>query len=199
MRQRQFVNRGVSLPAAVIAEYKDRGPYAYTGGAVLKLIFQLTVFGLGDLTLLLILANYTSWQVALVEVLASGLLGLVVIRYVTAQFGHRVLSRLAASESPGPVLADGVILFVAGILLILPGIVSDLVGLLLLIPLVRRLTVAWLTRQLLTHRGAFRGRFVHSHFPDAPPTGEVILDGRLAAAEMPEDDGRPGCSTGEEP
>ena len=101
----------------------------------MRLIFRLAVFGLVDLTLLLVLANYTSWEVALVEVLASGLLGVAVIRYVTAQFGHKVLSRLAASESPGPVLADGAILFVAGILLILPGIISDVAGLLLLIPL----------------------------------------------------------------
>ncbi len=124
----------------------------------MRLIFQLAVFGLVDLTLLLVLANYTSWEVALVEVLASGLLGVAVIRYVTAQFGHRVLSRLAASESPGPVLADGAILFIAGILLILPGIISDIAGLLLLIPLVRRLMVAWLRRRLLAHPGGFQAQ-----------------------------------------
>ena len=121
----------------------------------MRLISRLVVFGLVDLTLLLVLANYTSWEMALVEVLASGLLGVAVIRYVTAHFGHRVLSRLAASESPGPVLADGAILFVAGILLILPGIVSDIVGLLLLIPLVRRQTVAWLRRRLIRHAERF--------------------------------------------
>ncbi len=154
----------------------------------MRLIFQLAVFGLVVLTLLLILANYTSWEVALGEVLASGLLGLVVIRYVTAQFGPRVLSRVAASESPGAALADGALLFVAGILLLLPGIISDIAGLLLLIPLVRRLTVAWLRRRLLRHAGAFRARFVQSHGIDDPRSGEVILDSRLADDEMPEDD-----------
>jgi UPF0716 protein FxsA len=155
---------------------------------VLRLIFQLVVFGLVDLTLLLILANYTSWEVALVEVLASGLLGIAVIRYVTAQFGPRILSRLAASESPGATLADGALLFVAGVLLLLPGIISDIAGLLLLIPLVRRLMVAWLRRRLLMHASAFRARFVHSQRCDDPQAGEIILDGRITNDEMPEDD-----------
>ncbi len=152
----------------------------------MTLILRLAVVSLLDLTLLLVLANYTSWEFALAEVLVSGLLGLAVIRYVTAHFGHKVLSRLAASESPGPVLADGAILLIAGILLILPGIASDVVGLLLLIPWVRRQAVAWLRRRLLAHADKFRARFVHSQV-DHPRAEGTIVDSRVVDDEPPED------------
>ena len=121
-----------------------------------------------------------------------GLLGVAVIRYVTVQFGHRVLSRLAASQSPGPVLADGAMLFIAGILLILPGIISDIAGLLLLIPLVPRLTVGWLRRRLIRHAETVHARFVHSRLTDNPRPGEVTLEGHVVEDEPAEDDGRPG-------
>lgn len=57
-----------------------------------------------------------------------------------------ILGRLrsaAASGEPGlPSLLDGVLRVVAGILLIIPGFVSDAVGLTLLIPVLRRRLVA---------------------------------------------------------
>ena len=153
----------------------------------MRWIFRVAVFGLLDLTLLLVLADYTSWEIALAEVLLSALLGVAVIRYVTAHFGHKVLHRLAASESPAPVLADGAILFVAGSLLMLPGIISDLVGLLLLIPWVRRQTVAWLRRRLLLHADRFHARFVHSRVIDHPRADGTIVDSRVVDEEAPED------------
>ena len=155
--------------------------------AVMRLIPRLVVFGLLDLTLLLVLANYTSWEIALAEVVVTGLLGVAVIRYVTAHFGHKVLSRLAASESPAPVLADGAILFVAGLLLILPGIVSDIVGLLLLIPWVRRQTVAWLRRRLLRHTDRFRARFIHGQLADHPRAEGTIIDSHVTDDEPQEE------------
>jgi UPF0716 protein FxsA len=152
---------------------------------VLRLIFQIAVFGLVDLTLLLVLGNYTSWKVALVEVLASAVLGVVVIRYVT---GRDVFSRLAVRESPSAALGHGVLLFVAGILLILPGIISDVVGLLLLIPLVRRLLMAWLGRRLLAHSVAIRPRFDHSGLSDDPRTAGVIIESHVVDHDPSKDD-----------
>ncbi len=145
----------------------------------MRLIVLFVAFCIVDLTLLLILADYTSWQVALAEVLASGLLGAAVIRHGSSQLGGRILSRLVAGESPGDALADGAILFFAGILLILPGLISDVAGLLLLVPLVRRLVIAWLKRRLAAHVNAFQVRSAHSFVSDDPFDGKVILDGRV--------------------
>jgi len=144
----------------------------------LRLVVLFVAFGIVDLTLLLVLADYTSWQVALTEMLASGLLGIAVIRYGSARFGGRIMSRLMAREPLGDVLADGAILCFAGILLILPGVISDVAGLLLLIPPVRRLLIKWLKRRLAAHFSGFRMQLAHSRVSDDPRDDTVILEGR---------------------
>ncbi len=154
----------------------------------MRLIFQIAVFGLVDLTLLLVLANYTSWKVALVEVLASGVLGVVVIRHVAAPVEAKVLSRRAALESPFAALGHAAILLVAGILLILPGVIGDIIGLLLLIPLVRRLVMARAAQWLLARSVAFRSRYGHSHRHDDPRAAGVIIDSHVIDHDPSQDD-----------
>jgi UPF0716 family protein affecting phage T7 exclusion len=110
-----------------------------------------------EMVLLLVLADYTSWQFALFEILASGVLGLTVIRYVTSQFGRRIVARLVA-------------------LLILPGVIGDTVGLLLLLPPVRWLVVAHLRRRYKVKTDALRAQFVHTSRSDALPDDELTLE-----------------------
>jgi UPF0716 protein FxsA len=50
---------------------------------------------------------------------------------------RRVLADLARDQVPGAALADGALLAAAGVLVLIPGFVTDVVGLLLLVPPVR--------------------------------------------------------------
>ena len=104
------------------------------------------VFLAVEMALLLVLADYTSWEIPLFQVLATGLFGAALIRHVKVHQGRRIAARLAACEFPGDVLLDGVLILVAGVLLILPGVMTDVAGLLLLIPPVRWLTAALVKR-----------------------------------------------------
>lgn len=144
------------------------------------------VFSAVEMVLLLVLADYTSWQFALLEILASGLLGLAVTRYVISQFGRRIVSRLAAQEFPGNVLAHGAILYIAGVLLMLPGVMSDVVGLLLLLPPVRWLVVAHLRRRFMAKANAFRAQFVYTPLSDDSPDGEMTIDCKHIANDSQE-------------
>ena len=49
---------------------------------------------------------------------------------------------------PAPRLMDGVMILIAGVLLITPGLITDAAGFLLLIPAVRTIIRAWLKRKL---------------------------------------------------
>lgn len=55
---------------------------------------------------------------------------------------------LAQGRLPAPHLMDGVMILVAGVLLITPGLITDTVGFLLLVPAVRRAIRAWLRIKL---------------------------------------------------
>jgi UPF0716 protein FxsA len=50
---------------------------------------------------------------------------------------RRLQSHVAERQLPGPALLDGLLLAVAGALLVVPGFITDALGLLLLIPPVR--------------------------------------------------------------
>jgi UPF0716 protein FxsA len=60
---------------------------------------------------------------------------------------ERMRRRLEQNELPGKEIIDGVLVFAAGILMVIPGFVTDAFGLLLLLPPVRTLVRKRLTRR----------------------------------------------------
>lgn len=51
---------------------------------------------------------------------------------------------LAEGRMPAPRLIDGMMILIAGVLLITPGLITDIAGFLLLVPFVRTLLRAWM-------------------------------------------------------
>jgi UPF0716 protein FxsA len=86
----------------------------------------------------------------------------------------------------GAAAADAALLFLAGLLLFLPGFVSDVVGLVLLLPVVRHLvrgaTVTWLARRFTAVDGPGGVRL-------------WVRNGSVVRGQVVRDDGGPG-STG---
>jgi UPF0716 protein FxsA len=77
-------------------------------------------------------------------VVLSAMLGVAVLRGAGWQAFSQAQLHLRQRLSPMPALVDGFLLTLAGILLVLPGLLSDAVALLLLIgPLRRRLARRW--------------------------------------------------------
>jgi UPF0716 protein FxsA len=59
----------------------------------------------------------------------------------------RIRDRVAAREPPTNELIDGALILLGGLLLLLPGFVSDVIGVLLLIPPTRALARSWVKRR----------------------------------------------------
>ncbi|PSJ56376.1 FxsA family protein [Kumtagia ephedrae] len=93
-------------------------------------------------------------------VLASCILGSILLRLQGFGVLSRIRQDVAEGRDPGRQLAHGVMILVAGILLIIPGFFTDIIGLLLFLPPVRDL--GWrLVRdrvQVVGDFGTFRGR-----------------------------------------
>jgi UPF0716 protein FxsA len=138
---------------------------------ILIVVLSVKIVGL---TCLALLAYYTSWKVAALQVLATCLLGLAVIAYVRLRFKHRVVPKLCRGEPPSELLLDGVILLVAAVLLLLPGLVSDALGMLLLIPPARWGVAILLKRRQRANMcdGAFQEIFWCNLYGTAILTGE---------------------------
>jgi UPF0716 protein FxsA len=72
---------------------------------------------------------------------------------------------LARGELPAEELVNGAVIVAGGALLLLPGFLSDLAGLLCLIPPTRRLIAAWLVRNRLAPRsGVEEPRVIEGEF-----------------------------------
>ena len=69
-------------------------------------------------------------------IFGTGILGVLVLRLTGVSVLRRLLSGQMMND-PVPSMMDTSVMFVAGALLILPGIIGDCLGLLLLIPQVR--------------------------------------------------------------
>lgn len=118
-----------------------------------------------ELTLLLLLADYTHWTWALTLVLVTGLLGSLLARAQGWQTYRRIQTALRAGTMPGDALLDAVLIFFAGGLLLTPGILTDALGLSLLTPPGRSVARRWLMNWL---RSRFRVE-VFRQFGQSPP------------------------------
>ncbi|MEW2418356.1 FxsA family membrane protein [Streptomyces sp. NPDC046866] len=144
---------------------------------------------------------------AVTALLAAGLvLGVIVIkragrrafRSLTDTFQQAQQGRPPAGPRPGPGSGNGMTML-AGLLLIVPGLLSDLVALLLLVPPVRawigRRTARTLERRMAAAQsGSFADAFQQAriHYPDGKVVqGEVIREDRPPHRPEPDTGYRP--------
>ncbi|MEN6457673.1 MAG: FxsA family protein [Thermoguttaceae bacterium] len=95
-----------------------------------------------DLLLFAPVCFLLGWQLPLVESLLSGGMGILVIGYYEWRWAGLIADRLGGEcpEPLGTAQLERILLIVAGLFLILPGILSTILGMLMLLPPVRRLT-----------------------------------------------------------
>ena len=114
----------------------------------LRLFLLLTLVPLVELTVLVWIADKTNWQTAALLIIVPGVLGAWMIRRAGVHCLRTIRSRLTAGELPTDSLLDAVFILVAGVLLLTPGVLTDLLGLVLLIPWTRSLLKRWLLGRL---------------------------------------------------
>ncbi|TQM78136.1 UPF0716 protein FxsA [Saccharothrix saharensis] len=111
----------------------------------------------------------------------GGVVGSVLLRRegvrAMAAFSEAVRTRRAPHQE----LADGVLIAAAGVLIVLPGFVSDVVGLFLLFPPTRRLVSGRMAR-----RAAERERSVvlNLRYGQHPAAGGAVVDGVVVEGDV---------------
>jgi UPF0716 protein FxsA len=138
-----------------------------------RLFLLLTILPLIELALLLLMGKYISVWFTLAFVLLTGLAGAILLRHQGVQTFRNIQRDLAEKRMPTDSLLDGVFIAVAAILLILPGVTTDIVGMTILIPPLRKLYKTWLVRwfkskfQLRGFAAPGRTEVIDSHIVDA--------------------------------
>jgi UPF0716 protein FxsA len=130
---------------------------------LVKLFLLFTIVPTVELYLLIQIGKQIGGIQTIAIVIAMGMLGAALARAE----GLRVLREWQEALGRGTVPADGVVsgvlILLGGVLLITPGVLSDIAGLLLFIPPVRRAVAHYVTRRLERAVASGSVRVVQSH------------------------------------
>jgi UPF0716 protein FxsA len=105
---------------------------------MLRVIAVLLLIPLLDVVMLAVVADQLlGWQITVLLVVLTGLLGMLLVRAEGRHTLRRIQEKLATGEIPTDEVIDGGLLIAAGAFFLTPGLVTDALALLLAIPFTR--------------------------------------------------------------
>lgn len=151
---------------------------------LLRLLILFTVIPLVEVVILVRIAEALSWGATIGLVLLTGMLG----AWLARREGLKALSRIQAELGEGGIptdaMLDGALIVAAGLVLVTPGVLTDLCGFALLVPSFR----GWVKRRL---KAVFRARVVRVDQGGPAPFVDVEATGRDVDATGDDGPGEP--------
>ncbi len=118
-----------------------------------KLFLLFTLVPLIELALLIKLSQFTGVAKTIAIVILTGILGAYLARREGLRTWSRIQQNISQGISPADEMVHGLLILIAGAVLITPGLLTDLLGFSLLVPPVRK----WFKKRLLVY---FQNRIV---------------------------------------
>ncbi|MBU1863287.1 MAG: FxsA family protein [Candidatus Omnitrophica bacterium] len=119
----------------------------------LKLVLLFTCIPLIELSILMKLGAAYGVGLTLFIIIGTGILG----AYLAKLEGYRVLFRIQqetkTGRMPAAELVDAVLIFVAGVLLLTPGLLTDILGFCILFPGTRIVFKRWIVKKIKEKMG----------------------------------------------
>ncbi|MFB6128337.1 MAG: FxsA family protein [Halorhabdus sp.] len=101
---------------------------------MLWIIALLLLIPLLDMVLLVAVANFLGAVETVLLVVLTGLIGMLLVRAEGRHTLAKIQRKVVEGEAPTDELLDGALLLIAGALLLTPGLVTDVIGFVLVIP-----------------------------------------------------------------
>jgi UPF0716 protein FxsA len=140
----------------------------------MPVVLGLLAWPLIEIALFVTVGGWLGLWLTLAIVLGTGIAGVALMRWR----GLRAMADLRAQvrnvRNPLPMVADQAMFMLAGILLILPGFLTDVLGLLLLIPPVRMVLISLAARRVIIRPG-----------PTARRQAADVIEGDYTAVDAP--------------
>ncbi|AOU99487.1 hypothetical protein BI364_02575 [Acidihalobacter yilgarnensis] len=141
-------------------------------------LFALILIGLPllELYLLIKVGTLIGALPTVALVVGTALLGAFLLRRQGLSNYRRMQQSMARGEVPAQEMMEGVVILVGSVLLLVPGLITDVIGLLCLLPPLRRAIIAfWLRRVRVEMKvsagggGPDRGRVYDAEYRHLPP------------------------------
>ena len=112
-----------------------------------RLILVFTIVPLAELYILIKIGTYIGGFNTILLVLMTTVLGALLARLQGLRTLRQIQLSLSQGQIPAEELIDGVLILFGGILLVIPGVLTDLFALVLLLPFTRTYFKRWLRRR----------------------------------------------------
>jgi UPF0716 protein FxsA len=122
-----------------------------------KLLLLFTVIPTIELIILVGIGQLIGFWPTVALIVLTGTLGAILAKIAGFSIVSQIIGDLKNGILPGRKMVEGILILIAGVMLITPGILTDIAGLLLLFPVTRvffrEKVIKWLRKKLL--RGSF--------------------------------------------
>jgi UPF0716 protein FxsA len=148
-----------------------------------RLLLLALLLPFAELVLLVWIASRTGALFTIALVVLPAALGLTLARYEGLRVWRQVQQRIQRGEALTDSLLDALMIWIAGVSLVIPGVLTDVIGVLLLIPPIRRLVRHSIQQQI---RARLHVVSPHRQWPaegQEEPDRDRIIDVRVIDVE----------------
>lgn len=103
-----------------------------------KILGFIIAIGLLEIAIFILVGKGIGVFNTLLLIILTSIIGIAVAKKQGLQSVQNIQNSLSVGEPPGNAMIDTFLIFIGGILLVLPGFLTDLLGFLLVIPLTRK-------------------------------------------------------------
>ena len=150
------------------------------------LLLMFTLLPLVEFMLLLWINQQTGICFTLAFVLGTGMLGAALAKWQGFSIWRQIILEVSRGQTPTNSMVDGILTLVAGLLLITPGVITDITGILLLFPpcrfVVRELLKKEFQRRVKIQIATNLKQF-DSHFSPQATSAEPMTDSEVFEAD----------------
>jgi len=153
-------------------------------------LFLFLILPITELYLLFALADVIGGLGTLLIVICTAAIGISLLRRQGAYTLGRVNQRLQQGELPGQEIVEGMLLTIAAVMLITPGLITDTLGFVLLTPALRRqIASKIIAKGMIGGSGFYMGGFSRSTTWGNSADGDII-DGEVVERDRPREGGQ---------
>jgi UPF0716 protein FxsA len=188
-------------PPRAIAAFAEQNKEPGTMRIGLLLVF--VAFPLLELALLIKVGQWIGFWLTMLILVSTAIIGSAVLHEQGFSAMRRMMQSAREARPPIEPVVDSVFLLIAGLLLLTPGLISDALGCLLLVPPLRRAIARWVVGHMLSTASVYVQTRTVGDAPgphDARPGRDgaddgVVIEGEWERTDQP-DQRRPDASSG---
>lgn len=114
-----------------------------------NLFFLIILLPVIEITVLLLSGHLIGVWFTLLLIFAAGALGLFLAKQQGLETWRKAQEQIQHGYMPGDEIIDGICILIGGVLLVIPGLISDFIGILFLLPFTRRFIKPLVIRMIM--------------------------------------------------